>query len=227
MKRNWAKSTGVTLTAKLFGQTDRRRRRREHGLSSDDDSSSSSESDNEKKHRDKGGVELMITGKPVIHKVRGAASRARGRFRSGHIESPELTPQNEEAPSRFSIGRPGSSLSWRFRATTATPPPEAALKAPAPSASAEVPSRTSVDGLSAVPERPKSRMRHTLNPELLVVDEEGHATNRPRAPMQSRLADPACLWSAASTVILPAASTPALLAAQATIQLRNSPSKSM
>ena len=173
-RRNWAKSTGVTVVAKAFGRNDRRQRRRRHGISSDEESSDSSSTDDDQHKEGPGEVKLMITGNPVVTRVFDAASRARGRFR-GQTESPEVSPQNEEAPFRFSTGRPGSSLARRFRPASATPPPEAALKGSLPSPSAEIAPKSSFDAVSGVPDRPRSRMRSTLNPELLVVDEEGHS----------------------------------------------------
>ncbi|SNX82376.1 uncharacterized protein MEPE_01082 [Melanopsichium pennsylvanicum] len=171
-KRNWAKSTGITLVFKAFGRNDRRQRRRRHGISSDEDSSDSSSKEDDAVKEGRGEVKLMITGNPVVTKVFDAATRARDRFRS-QIESPEVSPQNEESPFRFSMGRPGSSLARRFRPASTTPPPEAALKTSIPYPSGELPFRRSMDSPSALPERPKSRARQTLNPELLVVDEEG------------------------------------------------------
>ncbi|SPO24876.1 uncharacterized protein UTRI_01381_B [Ustilago trichophora] len=170
-RRNWAKSTGVTVVAKVFGRNERRQRRRRHGISSDEEST---DKDDGELKDGPAEVKLMITGNPVVTRVFDAASRARGRFR-GQTESPEVSPQNEDAPFRFSIGRPGSSLARRFRPASATPPPEAALKASMPSPSTEVPPRSSLDNTAVVPDRPRSKMRPTGNPELLVVDEEGHS----------------------------------------------------
>lgn len=174
-KRNWAKSTGVTVAAKAFGRNDRRMRRRANGASSDDDSSDSTTNDDPLETNERE-VKLMITGNPVVTKVFDAAKRQRGRFRS-RTDSLDGTPHNEDAPSRLSFSRPGSVLARRLRAATASPPPpDAALKSSANSPSAELPPRGSVDWASSVPERPKSRAkRPTMGPELLVVDEEGQS----------------------------------------------------
>ncbi|CBQ70400.1 conserved hypothetical protein [Sporisorium reilianum SRZ2] len=177
-KRNWAKSTGVTLMFKAFGRNDRRQRKRRHGLSSDEESGNSSDGssqDDPENRRNMDEVKLMITGNPVVTKVFDAAHRARGRFR-GHIESPDASPQIEEGPFRFSLSRTGGSLARRFHAPSATPPPpEAARKFTNLSPTAEVPPRISSDNKAASLDRPRSKIRPNLGPELLVVDEEGHA----------------------------------------------------
>ena len=171
-KRNWAKSTGVTLMFKAFGRNDRRQRKRRHGVSSDEESSddSSKHDTNHKGNIDE--VKLMITGNPVVTKVFDAATRARGRFRS-NVESPDASPQIEEGSSRFSFTKPGGSLARRFRPPSATPPPGSAHNITNLSPSAEVPPRISSDTNAATWDRPRSKVRSTLAPELLVVDEEG------------------------------------------------------
>lgn len=193
-KKNWAKSTGVTLIAKAFGQNDRRLRRRANGASSDDDSSDNSFNDDDIE-RNKGGVELMITGNPVVSKVLNAGSRAKGRFRN-HVDSPEVSPQNEDVPFRFALGRPASSLARRLRAGSATPPPEAALKGTVSSPTAEGQPRISRDGTPAsVLDRPKSRVLPSSGPELLVVDEEGHSHQTSESPASKSPSRPALPFS--------------------------------
>ncbi|GAC97285.1 peroxin Pex23-like-Penicillium chrysogenum [Pseudozyma hubeiensis SY62] len=172
-RQNWAKSTGITLVSKAFGRNKQRQRRRRHGLSSDEESGDDTYKEIEEGRDNTGEVKLMITGNPVVTRVVGAASRAKGRFR-GHPESPDASPRIEEAPSRFSISRPGSSLARRFRAPSAEPPADVGLKNVSSSPTAELPSRASIDNHYA-PDRPKSRIRPNTGPELLVVDEEGQS----------------------------------------------------
>lgn len=173
-KRNWAKSTGVTLVSKAFGRNGRRQRRRRHGLSSDEDNSEDESHDADAERGNIDEVKLMITGNPVVTKVVGAANRARGRFR-GQTGSPEASPHLEEGPSRFTTSRPGSSLAKRFRPSFATPPPGTASNNTDLSPSSEAPPGASTEHYAAVPDRPRSRARNTLAPELLVVDEEGQS----------------------------------------------------
>ncbi|TKY85124.1 hypothetical protein EX895_006204 [Sporisorium graminicola] len=185
-KRNWAKSTGVTLMFKAFGRNDRRQRKRRHGLSSDEESSDESSQDGGAEgKRNKEEVKLMITGNPVVTKVFDAASRTRSRFR-GQIESPDASPQIEEAPFRFSISRAGGSLARRFRPPSATPPPpEAGRKSTNLSPTAEVPPRLSSDNSAAGFDRARSKFRPNNAPELLAVDEEGHGHQDAKDPVQT------------------------------------------
>ncbi|KAF6767363.1 hypothetical protein PSEUBRA_004287 [Kalmanozyma brasiliensis GHG001] len=174
-KRNWAKSTGVTLVSKAFGRNDRRQRRRRHGLSSDEDDSEDESHDNEATRGNIDEVRLMITGNPVVTKVVGAANRARGRFR-GQTGSPEASPQTEEGPWRFTASRPGSSLAKRFRPPSTTPPPATTPFGTNLSPSSEAaPHGSSLEQYAAMPSGPRSKARNTLGPELLVVDEEGQS----------------------------------------------------
>ncbi|CDU24545.1 uncharacterized protein SPSC_04046 [Sporisorium scitamineum] len=194
-KRNWAKSTGVTLMFKAFGRNDRRQRQRRHGLSSDEDSSDESSQHDSDTKGNKDEVKLMITGNPVVTKVFDAANRARGRFR-GYIESPDASPQIEEAPFRFSISRNGGSLARRFRLPSATPPPfETARKSTSLSPTAEVPPRLSSDINTAALDRPRSKIRPNPTPDLVVVDEEGQAHQAVQEPTQNSPSRPALPFS--------------------------------
>ncbi|KAJ9477743.1 Peroxin Pex23-like-Penicillium chrysogenum [Pseudozyma hubeiensis] len=192
-RQNWAKSTGVTLVSKAFGRNQRRQRRRRHGLSSDEESGDDTYKENEEGEDNTGEVKLMITGNPVVTKVVGAATRAKGRFR-GHPESPDASPRIEEGPSRFSISRPGSSLARRFRAPSTEPPADTGLKNASSSPMAEGPSRASIDNQTA-PDRPKSRIRPNMGPELLVVDEEGQSHDAAERFAQTSAGRPAIPFS--------------------------------
>lgn len=174
-RRNWAKSTGVTMVSKAFGRNQRRQRRRRHGLSSDEESDEQTHKDDDDDRKDNmDEVKLMITGNPVVTRVFDAANRAKEHFR-GQFDSPEASPRVEEAAFRFSISRPASSLARRFRAPSTEPPPDSGLKSANLSPAAEMPARASIEANAAALDRPRSRIRPNLAPELLVVDEEGQS----------------------------------------------------
>ncbi|KAN0061589.1 hypothetical protein ACQY0O_006436 [Thecaphora frezii] len=134
-------------------------------------------------------VKLKISslpGHPVVGRVRNAASRARDRIGRGDADSPAPSPQSEEGqedglfqfPLRRSIGVAARRLSM-----TKTPPPQPLLSevkspltaSPEGALAADVPSMRDSHLVGMAPESSaRTRTMASQNPDLLVVDEEGH-----------------------------------------------------
>ncbi|PWZ01049.1 hypothetical protein BCV70DRAFT_199408 [Testicularia cyperi] len=205
-KRNWSRGTGVSAIAHLVNPKRHQPRSKHHHHDESD-----SEDDLDSARRDE--VKLMVTGHPVIGKVFHAASRAKDRLRGG-LDSPDVSPQNEDIPFRFPIGRPASSLSRRFRGPSATPEPPSNTNAafsptqPSPTPPSEgtriaasSSHRAAVSPEPALREssehvatefmhRPRSTLLAARNPELMVVDEEGHNQGAPDSRDQLPLRRP-------------------------------------
>ncbi|EPQ31717.1 uncharacterized protein PFL1_01050 [Pseudozyma flocculosa PF-1] len=163
------------------------------GAADDSDSDSSDSIDLSKAFEE---VKLKITslpGHPVVGKVRNAASRARDRIGRGDTDSPGNSPDFEHGQDglayRFPLTRSIGAAARRF-SLNKTPPPfaeqssRAGLTA-APGAASPV-AMHATKSPPPIPESPGSASSSTMpdtgrfkalasqNPELLVVDEEGH-----------------------------------------------------
>ncbi len=128
----------------------------------------------------------MITGNPVVGKVFGAANRAEvaSVVRLGQPKPPRR--RRRDIP--LLVHQTGKLISQTLQPSAI----RYAARRPSPIRTAaticlpqrEAPSRGSIDHNNGASDRPRSRARPTVGPELLVVDEEGQSHDAAAAPTQ-------------------------------------------
>ena len=173
-KTKWRRATGIEAVTRAASKKVRKADKPDDGYNTD----SSSDSINLTRAYDE--VKLMITslpGHPVVGRVKNVASKAKGRLHRGELESPEGSPQLEDGPEsgsyRFPLGR-GINAAARKFSFGKPPTPLSDIRndrqqSPLP-ASSDQAAKTSPPPSDTF----QNRTGPSLNPELLVVDEEGH-----------------------------------------------------